>query len=616
MDGEQESKNLSQSRRSNVTQRGISKVNGSKVISGRDNPRDVPASEAKTSPVAYNIRNFRPLRLEHVSRKTFEKVSEAAKRKGRPEPKVAAFDTEDNSKGEAFLGSVAWWENPEETDHKKGEVKKASFHGKDWQVNLVMFLLTMKFDIVYAVNLEYDLNNVFRMDQSILKRVYVGSRLLYAEVRNIEFRDAAWFENPPIGVERMGEQLGLPKLKMPHVPRPTPDMITYCERDAEVTLRWVAMVTADFARIKVNLRRTLPSTSLKYFHSVHGNQPKQPDIMIGKMPILDFLREGYYGGRTECFRMKPVYGDIHCADVSSMYPAVMREMEYPSPDSANYTTDPDISVPGAYYCNIHAPPSVRFPVLPYRLDGWTVFPAGSFSGVWTQPEIQAAITAGYDIEPLFGVEYLSCYRPFTEVIDTLYSWKAKGHTRAKFIMNSLYGKFGESGTLTEITAEGEKLIQSTPKHANVIWSAYVTAYARLRLLEGLLMVERNGGESLYCDTDSVFYTADKPLMTGKGLGAWEHKGTETIFECKSPKVYRWGDTFHGKGVPRAEAMGYFLYGMAEYDKPNRYRESLRRGLIVNRWERQRKETTFAYRKRKVLPGGATIPIVLQRGKLK
>lgn len=614
MDRQNKVKSIRHERRERTTERIGQKINRRKESGGGNYSGNVSIGEVAVAPDADNIRNICNLRPEHVSSQTFEKRYQAARRQGKPEPKVASFDTEDDSKGNAFLGSVCWWADREETDYKEGKVEKASFHGEGWQVRLVLFLMEKKFDIVYAVNLEYDLNNVFRMDHTLLKRVYVGSRLLYAEVGKIEFRDASWFENPPASVARMGEQLGLPKLNMPHVPRATPTMIEYCERDAEVTLRWVAMVTGDFARINVRLRRTLPSTSLHYFHQVHGRQAQQPDIMVGKMPIIDFLRAGYFGGRTECFRLKTVRETVHCADVSSMYPSVMREMEYPSPDTAEYTTSPDITIPGAYYCNIHAPP-LRFPILPYRLNGWTLFPAGDFSGVWTSPEIQAAIDAGYNVEPLFGVQYSGTYKPFTEVIDTLYEWKAKGHTRAKFIMNSLYGKFGESGTLVEITADGERLIQSIPRHANVIWSAYVTAYARLRLLEGLLMVEAHGGESLYCDTDSVFYTAPEPIMTGKGLGAWEHKGTEQIFECKSPKIYRFGDTFHGKGVPRSEAMGYFLYGMAEYDKPNRFRESMRRGLIVNRWERRTKRTMFEYRKRVVMPDGATIPIILRKGKL-
>lgn len=527
------------------------------------------------------------------------------KKAGRPrkETKVAAFDTEDNTKGEAFLCCLAWWGKTE------GSIEKAAFYGKEWRQAFAERIEQEKITLIYAANLEYDLNNVFGVNDDLV-RVYVGSRILYAEWFGIEFRDASWYENPPISVARMGQQIGIPKLEMPAGAIATADMVTYCSRDAEIVLRWVRAVQGDFDKLGIALKRTLPSTSLAYFKSVHGIIPNQPEIDVRGKGIIEFLRQGYFGGRTEAFYMRPVRGTIHAADISSMYPFVMSQEEYPSPDTAYFTDHPDIEQPGAYYCNIHAPP-IDIPLLPYRHDGLTVFPVGRFSGVWTSPELLTAVERGYDVKPIYGVAYQSCYRPFVETINTLYEWKRNGHTRAKFIMNSLYGKFGESGVLLEVKGNEAKEIQNTPRHANVIWSAYVTAYARIKLIRGLERVQRNGAMVLYCDTDSCFYSSNERILDERNdLGAWVHKDTRNVFHCKAPKLYRFGDEYHSKGIPRNEALQYFIHGMAEYVKPNRFRESIRRGLSLNVWEKRIRTTAFEYRKRIVHSDGTTMPLTL------
>ena len=167
-----------------------------------------------------------------------------------------------------------------------------------------------------------------------------------------------------------------------------------------------------------------------------------------------------------------------------------------------------------------------------------------------------------------------------------------------------------------------------PKHANCIWSMYVTAYARHRLYyEGLIKVEQAKGLLLYCDTDSVIFESKRNIIKhSKELGSFKLEGIFRYAHFKLPKLYHLipiqrnkPHIFKAKGVPNKQAKTFFLKSRAKYRKPNKLRESLRRNLSPNRtydlipnfWEVREKEIRGSYTKRKVLKTGHTIPCVLR-----
>uniref|UniRef100_A0A183CML4 DNA-directed DNA polymerase n=1 Tax=Globodera pallida TaxID=36090 RepID=A0A183CML4_GLOPA len=79
--------------------------------------------------------------------------------------------------------------------------------------------------------------------------------------------------------------------------------------------------------------------------------------------------------------------------------------------------------------------------------------------------------------------------------------------------------------------------------SNIIISLWTTSMARLKLLEYMQEAERNGGEILYTDTDSIFVMHDRdvePITTGKYLGQMseEYGGYEIEeFCCGGAKQY-------------------------------------------------------------------------------
>jgi len=78
---------------------------------------------------------------------------------------------------------------------------------------------------------------------------------------------------------------------------------------------------------------------------------------------------------------------------------------------------------------------------------------------------------------------------------------------------------------------------STSKYSSVHIAAFVTAYARIKLFEGMEEVIKNGGEIFYCDTDCLVTNGYLPL--GKNLGDWDLENDSLIKEgvFLFPKFY-------------------------------------------------------------------------------
>jgi hypothetical protein len=177
--------------------------------------------------------------------------------------------------------------------------------------------------------------------------------------------------------------------------------------------------------------------------------------------------------------------------------------------------------------------------------------------------------------------------------------------------NSLYGKFASKDKLLTISKDREFVIKSASRFSNVIWSAYVTAYARLVLLDYL----RKAGEVYYCDTDSVF-TPNK-METSTALGAMKLEGVYKRSEFFGNKVYVVDDTYRAKGVPRKRkdsendpAKDFIRTGRCIFRRPARLRESRRSFLHANVWYEAEKQFKAVYTKRKILTNGNTFPLTL------
>jgi hypothetical protein len=187
------------------------------------------------------------------------------------------------------------------------------------------------------------------------------------------------------------------------------------------------------------------------------------------------------------------------------------------------------------------------------------------------------------------------------------------------ILNSLYGKFGSTGTIERFawTDKDRTLydfVEEEPEpaaYANVIWAAWVTALGRCRLHDALEAVD----DPVYCDTDSVIFAGGPGAIAyGSGLGDWELKGRYSRGEFWRAKAYAMtgvdgsGNAVHVRGVPRSFQEQIVEEAYVKFMAPLRMREAIRRGERPNAWVEHSKTLDKEYDKRAVLRGGRTEPL--------
>jgi len=114
-----------------------------------------------------------------------------------------AFDTEDNSRGRAFLFNF----------YDLASERHYSFSD---QLSALDFVCETPRRVYWACNLEYDLNNLFRGHYGMLHFIYAGSRLIVAELPGDRIKFLDTMNHWPMSVKKMGVYIGLPKLEMQH----------------------------------------------------------------------------------------------------------------------------------------------------------------------------------------------------------------------------------------------------------------------------------------------------------------------------------------------------------------------------------------------------------------
>lgn len=473
---------------------------------------------------------------------------------------------------------------------------------------------------VWACNAEYDLVNLFgRWLGKMVTLQYVASGLMRGLLRDRRVTFLDTLRHWPMSVEQMGRHLGMAKV---WGEEGNVFDVAHCRQDTEIVWRFVHEMLKRYDALGLTLKATLPSMALQFF----SKKFYRKDFPLLPKRVVEWFRGGYYGGRVEVYRFGDIAGPVHHYDVNSLFPSVMRECVYPDPSHWRQTRKPDFSMEGMAYVEITLPAST-YPGLPVRGGEDIVYPYGTLSGTWCFPEIRQALAEGATITRVFdAVQFHPMPSPFKDYVDFCYQrrMEAKAADNGldivwwKLAMNSLYGKFGAKPILDMIYDDEQiRLETNPPASANVIWSAYVTSHARLRLLGHL----RETTTCYYTDTDSLF-TPDL-LPTGEELGRLKHEGTYPHVNCVGNKLYTFdAEGPHGgckimgphshwkaKGVKgEAAARDFIRTGKAVYRKPARFRESRRSlGIIANKWYDVERERQAIYTKRIINPDGTTVP---------
>lgn len=441
----------------------------------------------------------------------------------------------------------------------------------------------------------------------------IGSRIITAETYNglkmIDLFNHTMFGSLENWIEylEMTDKYGISKA----------ELTDYYERvmnDVKATYRLGEFINEFYEKeCGIPLQLTIGSAAMRLFRNKFFTDywTRENEFMA------EYERDAYYGGRCEVFKRGEQRTFSY--DVNSMYISVMRDELIPDPSTGVYCDNGFngcidkylYKYLGVWHVKVKTPDNIYIPVLPVRLDGKLKFPKGTFSGKWTSVELIYALEKGYKILEVynfiyykFSAYYFSDYAKF--IWDRRIEYKAvknKGmDLMIKRLGNALYGKFAQRnkkeyfGRYSDYTGElidgeiqffeyfNETWIivkgEVTPaKHEFPIVSAFITAYSRIKLLKGMYA---NESSLIYVDTDSLKLTeAAKNIEIGKDLGQWELEIEDKIIEYYRPKCY--GDK--RKGVPKRGDMVYRENNKEKwhYQKPLRYRESIKKGQKPNIW---------------------------------
>lgn len=596
--------------------------------------------------------------------------------------KLACFDTEDDSSGSFLCGSIVYRDDT-------GNIISNSYTDR---LAMAQAFYSKRFRgyWFFAHNLLYDLRNIWGLkfpgtESKVGGTLYSASlcvrkRTIWRRNKPVHCREYIHFcdstRHYPGSLAAIGKLIGNPKQELSCHPR---DLLpaqrqAYCEQDAKVLLDFVERLQSGYNELGTSLNRTIGSTALECWR----RRDQTRSIVQPDRQDLETLGLAYYGGRTEAFYIGTFPRPIDVGDVNSMYPSIMRDMVvgFPSRDNLWRRKKPSSFVlqrPGASHCLVQVPETF-YPVLPKKYNGKLVFPCGHLDGWWTHNELNYAISQGTNlIDIRESIWFDDEIQPWKDFVDRSYAYRMEGGFKnliGKLLGNNLYGKYNQRNPVDTIIgpedwfsfaskdhddtkpirilrdpitdelcgflSKSEEL--SFPVHSNMIWGAYITAGARIRLHKELVALS-----GLYCDTDSVMTEATVPESKAIGVLALKLHSEQGIV-IRGPKAYHFPGSLEYtlKGVPckagfysigdswypcsNVRKMAFEGYPIS-YEAPTRMMTPFSRktlpaivdGTLIpsalpsgaNIWYANQKELAFASPKRILSDSGYTYPVVLK-----
>ncbi len=311
----------------------------------------------------------------------------------------------------------------------------------------------------------------------------------------------------------------------------------------------------------------------------------------------NFFRHCYSGGYVAPLFTGPVK-NAKTFDLNSCYPAVMKQGIPGGPPSIVRKEDFNLDAPSFWCVDVETPQGLLVPVLPWRgepchnnfksFSNWPLpvkqsrYPKGKFRTVCTSIELKFALSIGYKITPVYGLEFEDLIFPFNDFVTTCETLRThyKGtatETVVKGTQNSLYGKFGMMRirrvvcTETELDdnltgwtpleALGERYGFIVEENENMICAphiaAWITAGARIKLFDAIYA--GGASEVLYTDTDSITVTPKfdcSKIPQSKRYGDFKLEKEWQTFRAHAPKVYAGLIDGHWygacKGIPKPD----------------------------------------------------------------
>jgi len=195
------------------------------------------------------------------------------------------------------------------------------------------------------------------------------------------------------------------------------ELYEYCKSDVDILKRSLEIYITD--AIKINGLHplkcsTIASYCLKVFRTNYMNEN---EIAILTKQEYDFCKKGFFGGRTEVFKMfqswtdqqikAGIYGKY--VDIQSLYPTVQFFDDLPC-GIPTWDIEPEITDYMSYVsnnfgyieCDIVCPKNIHIPLLPEKKNGKLLFDlTNKNKAVYSSIELQRALEIGYEITHIY-----------------------------------------------------------------------------------------------------------------------------------------------------------------------------------------------------------------------
>lgn len=394
-----------------------------------------------------------------------------------------------------------------------------------------------------------------------------------------------WFTE---SLAKTGERIGIPKMKIDFENCSMEELSVYCKNDVLIELENFKSFISFLQGNQISrVCYTKASTAMAAYLFRHYHTP----IYIhNNAEAIRLERESYKGGRCEAFQLGELQnGPYYILDVNSLYPYVMRENQYPVKYKklCHQVRVEELSEILQSFCVVA---KVRIqtdePAYAIKRDR-TIFPVGTFVATLCTPELAYALRRDHVVEVLECVYYLQA-NIFESYVDSMYALRFRFkdeqneqfHVLCKYLLNSLYGKFGQKGEQWEKIGDApnepdrEEILFGT--HPRIVRrlryllgeifelkgydeaydsfpaiAAHVTAFGRMHLWS--LMQKVGSAHFFYCDTDSLLVDGIgvdrlKEFTHETNIGALKVEKESDHVIILGLKDYTFGDYTRLKGI--------------------------------------------------------------------
>lgn len=451
-------------------------------------------------------------------------------------------------------------------------------------------------------------------------------------------------------LEKLGESVGLRKLKQPPFSASDKVWWKYNKRDVEVLYHtwqhWLTFLTDnDLGTFGL----TIASQSFNAYR--HRFMSEKIYIHTSKRAI-GIERASYRGGRVECYHIGELpLRDYYVVDVNSMYAYMLKTYYYPTNliSTGKKASLRFISRMLDKYC-VSAEVVVNTPEPCYgiKYEGRLVFPIGQFTATLNSCELSYGIDRGYILDVLNFAIYEKGLI-FGDYVDFFYSKRLEfaqaGNDSysylCKLMLNSLYGKFGQQ--IEEWSSVGydptrlydywtewdvetktlhtfrclnhwveEKVGSVEGYNSLVAIPAEATAYARMYLWKLITLATLE--HTFYCDTDSLivdkFGLANlREFISPSEIGHLKIEGKARKLILYGLKDYRFGDKVVIKGIPKqAVKLADDVYEVYQSlgIKSGLHTKELNKVI----WRKMQKHLKRDYKKGITMSDGSVTPLIL------